>query len=95
MPRTVNWVARSLGYVWIGFLTFLLAPPHGRAAWAVQIVGYTVLGLGLLGWILLEALSTRTAAAERIPAWTLPVLLGRWARPREPPPSAEAAARPC
>ena len=76
MPRTVNWVARSLGYVWIGFLTFLLAPPHGRAAWAVQIVGYTVLGLGLLGWILLEALSTRTAAAERIPAWTLPVLLG-------------------
>jgi signal transduction histidine kinase len=76
MPRTVNWVARFLGYVWIGLLTFLLVPPHGRAALVVQIVGYTVLGLGLLGLILVEALSARPAAAGRIPAWTLPVLLG-------------------
>ncbi|MDR3034241.1 MAG: hypothetical protein LBV78_14205, partial [Kitasatospora sp.] len=79
MLRTVNWVARCLGYVWIGFLTFLLVPPDGRAALVVQVVGYTVLGLGLLGLMLLEALSARPAAAERIPAWTLPVLLGAMA----------------
>jgi signal transduction histidine kinase len=76
MPRTVNWVARFLGYAWLGFLAFLVAPPHGRAALAVQVTGYAVLGLGLLGLMLLEVLSDRTATPERIPAWAPPALLG-------------------
>jgi signal transduction histidine kinase len=71
----VNWLARTLGYVWLGFMTFLVFPPKGMAAWTVQIVGYALLGLGIAAWIVIEALSGR-GAADRIPAWGLPWCLG-------------------
>jgi signal transduction histidine kinase len=75
MPRSVNWTARSMGYVWLGFLTFLIAPPHGRAELVCQIVSYTLLGAGLLAWTLLDLLPTRAANPERIPGWALPAVL--------------------
>jgi signal transduction histidine kinase len=40
MPRTVNWLARALGYAWLGLLAFLVAPPSAPFALPVQIAGY-------------------------------------------------------
>ena len=55
MPRTVNWLARALGYAWLGLLAFLVAPPSAPFALPVQIAGYVLLGLALLAWAVLEA----------------------------------------
>jgi signal transduction histidine kinase len=55
MLRTVNWVARVLGFAWLGVLAFLLAPPHGMAATLVQVAGYSLLGLALVAFALVEA----------------------------------------
>ncbi len=71
MLRTVNALARALGFVWLGLLAFLIAPPSAPYALPVQIACYVVLGLALLAWTVLEA---SPAAAARYPAWTLPVL---------------------
>src|SRR5580698_5672892 len=73
MQRTVNALARALGFVWLGLLAFLIAPPSAPYALPVQIAGYAVLGLALLAWTLVEAFP---AAALRYPAWALPVLRG-------------------
>jgi hypothetical protein len=54
MLRTVNWVARALGFAWLGVLAFLISPPHGPSAAPVQIAGYCLLGLGLLAWALID-----------------------------------------
>jgi signal transduction histidine kinase len=54
MLRTVNWVARSLGYAWIGVLTFVLVPPHGPLAVPFQVTGYSVIGLCMLAWGLID-----------------------------------------
>lgn len=54
MLQWVNWVSRGLGFAWLGVLAFLLAPPHGVAALATLIVSYSVAGLGVLGWALLD-----------------------------------------
>jgi signal transduction histidine kinase len=54
MLRTVNWLARFLGFAWLGVLAFLLAPPHGAAATLVQAAGYCLLGLALLALALIE-----------------------------------------
>jgi signal transduction histidine kinase len=75
MPRMVNWLARTVGYVWLGFMTFLVAPPKGTGAMAVQIVAYVVLGLGIAAWTGIEALPAR-GTAERVPGWALPWALG-------------------
>jgi signal transduction histidine kinase len=75
MPPMVNWLARALGYAWLGFLTFLLAPPRGTADLIVQVVGFAVLGLGIAAWIGIESLPAR-GAAERIPRWSLAWVLG-------------------
>jgi signal transduction histidine kinase len=72
MPRTVNWVARILGFVWVGLFTFLIAPPHGSNATAVQIAGYGLAAAGLVGW----SLSDLPKAAARYQAWLLPVAFG-------------------
>ena len=53
MNRTVNLVARSLGFTWVGVLAFGLYPPAGRAA-VFQAVAYGMAGLGLLAWALLD-----------------------------------------
>ena len=54
MPRTVNWLARVLGFVWVGLLAFLIAPVHGPFAVPVQVAGYCLLGLGLVGWAVID-----------------------------------------
>jgi signal transduction histidine kinase len=54
MLHWVNWTGRWLGFAWLGVLAFLLAPPHGAAALATLIASYSVAGLGVLGWILLD-----------------------------------------
>jgi len=53
--RMVNWLARILGFAWVGLLAFLLAPPHGEAAMVVQVAGYCLLGAALAAWALFEA----------------------------------------
>ena len=73
MLRTVNALARALGFVWLGLLAFLIAPPSAPYALPVQIACYAVLGLALLAWTVLEA---SPAAAARYPARALPVLRG-------------------
>ena len=73
MLRTVNALARALGFVWLGLLAFLIAPPSAPYALPVQIACYAVLGLALLAWTVLEA---SPAAQARYPAWALPVLRG-------------------
>ena len=55
MLRTVNALARALGFVWLGLLAFLIAPPSAPYALPVQIACYAVLGLALLAWTVLEA----------------------------------------
>jgi len=69
----VNALARALGFVWLGLLAFLIAPPSAPSALPVQIACYAVLGLALLAWTVLEA---SPAAAARYPAWALNVLRG-------------------
>ena len=73
MLRTVNALARALGFVWLGLLAFLIAPPSAPYALPVQVACYAVLGLALLAWTVLEA---SPAATARYPAWALPVLRG-------------------
>ena len=73
MLRTVNALARALGFVWLGLLAFLIAPPSAPYAMPVQIACYAVLGLALLAWTVLEA---SPAAAARYPAWALLVARG-------------------
>jgi signal transduction histidine kinase len=72
MLRTVNWVARGLGFAWIGVLTFVPSPPHGPYAVPVQIAGYCLLGLGLLAWTATDL----HPAAKPYQARALPVILG-------------------
>jgi signal transduction histidine kinase len=73
MQRKVNWVARTLGFTWVGLFTFLIAPPHGSFATAVQIAGYSLAGAGLLGWSLTDL---PNSVAARHQAWLRPVALG-------------------
>ena len=73
MLRTVNALARALGFVWLGLLAFLIAPPSAPYAVPVQIACYAVLGLAMLAWTVLDA---SPAAAARYPAWALPVARG-------------------
>jgi signal transduction histidine kinase len=76
MPRTinsVNWLARALGYAWLGLLAFLVAPPSAPFALPVQIAGYVLLGVALLAWSVMEGYPPATA---RYGSWALPVLRG-------------------
>ena len=54
MLRSVNWLARALGFAWLGVLAFVLAPPRGTAAVIVQVTGYCLIGLALSALILLD-----------------------------------------
>jgi signal transduction histidine kinase len=72
MLRTVNWVARALGFAWVGVLAFVLAPPHGALNLPVQVAGFCLAGAGQLAWGLLDFYPD--AAPYR--ARALPVALG-------------------
>ena len=73
MPRALNWLARTLGYVWLGVLAFLVAPPSAPFALPVQIAGYVLLGLALLAWAVMEVYPPATA---RYGTRAVPVLRG-------------------
>jgi signal transduction histidine kinase len=53
--NVVNWTARSLGFAWIGVMTFVIFPPAGTLALPLQVVGYAVAGLAMLAWAVLDA----------------------------------------
>jgi signal transduction histidine kinase len=72
MLRTVNWVARALGFAWLGVLAFLISPPHGPSAAPVQIAGYCLLGLGLLAWALIDL---HPAAHRQRTRWLAKILV--------------------
>ena len=72
MQRRVNWLARGLGYAWVGLLAFLIAPAHGAFAVPVQAASYCLLGLGLVAWMLIDV--QPATARHRIQA--LSVVLG-------------------
>ena len=76
MPRTVNWLARALGYAWLGLLAFLVAPPSAPFALPVQIAGYVLLGLALVAWAVIEADPASPPAGARYGTRALPVLRG-------------------
>jgi signal transduction histidine kinase len=75
MLRMVNWVARTLGFAWVGVLAFVLAPPHGALNLPVEIAGYGLAGAALLTWALLDFYPD--AMPDR--ALALPVALGTMA----------------
>jgi signal transduction histidine kinase len=68
----VNWAARFFGFLWVGLLGFVFYPPAGGGPLAVQTAGFTVAGLGLVAWTVLEGV--RRAAPYR--GRLLPAVLG-------------------
>jgi signal transduction histidine kinase len=72
MLRTVNWLARILGFAWLGLLAFLIAPAPERAAALTQAAGYCLAGLALLAWTLIDA----HPAAARYHDRALAVIVG-------------------
>jgi signal transduction histidine kinase len=73
MLRPLNWLARTLGYAWVGVLSFVIYPPHGHpGVLAVQAAGYGLGALGLAGWALID---NHPRAARHRAQW-LPVMLG-------------------
>lgn len=79
MNRTVNLVARSLGFTWVGVLAFGIYPPDGRAALVFQAVAYAVAGLALVGWALLDYAPRAAAYRARglpVALWVVAVAMG-------------------
>jgi signal transduction histidine kinase len=77
MPRSVNWVIRSLGLVWIGLLTFFVPAREASGqlvpyALPVQIAGYSLLVLAFLAWAVIDV---HPAAARQRTRW-LAVIVG-------------------
>jgi signal transduction histidine kinase len=72
MPGIVNWLARVVGFAWLGIVAFVLFPARGSYALPVQVACYCLLGTALVAWALTDAL----------PAWArhrsqvFPVILG-------------------
>jgi signal transduction histidine kinase len=72
MNRSVNLVARSLGFAWVGVVAFGLYPSHGHAEVLFQAIAYAICGLGMIGWALIDY-SPRVAPYRQR---ALPVILG-------------------
>ena len=76
MLRTVNVLARSLGFAVDGLFTFV-SPPHGPGggpvpfAQPVQITGCAVAALGLIAWSIMDLRPTMPR-----PGWWRPLALG-------------------
>ncbi|MGH3301927.1 MAG: sensor histidine kinase [Streptosporangiaceae bacterium] len=70
--RGVNWVARSLGFAWLGVLAFVISPPRGLVATLMQALGYAVAALALAAWTLMDF----SPRAARYRGRGLPVLCG-------------------
>jgi len=72
MLRWVNWLARGLGFAWIGVVMFVISRPHHADLVQVQVAGYVLAGLALAGWFVAD---TR-ARAGRSGAAVIPWMLG-------------------
>ena len=72
MSRTVNWVARTLGFAWLGVLAFAIAPVSGSGALVAQYVSYGLAALGLAALMLADF---RPAVARYLDRQA-PLLLG-------------------
>jgi signal transduction histidine kinase len=70
--RAVNWLARELGFAWLGVFAFVIAPPSGAVAAVAQIVCYALAGLAFAAWALVD-LHPAAAPHQR---WALPVIFG-------------------
>ncbi|MBV9382002.1 MAG: sensor histidine kinase [Streptosporangiaceae bacterium] len=68
MTIRVFWLIRFTGFVLVGILA-LINPPHSPAQRAIQIAGFTVVGVALLACLL-------AGEFPRYRAWGLPVALG-------------------
>jgi signal transduction histidine kinase len=71
MIRKAIWLVRIIAFVVIGSLV-LADPPRGSLAVGVQIAGFSLTGLGLLAWLLVD----EYPPAARFTSWGLPVSLG-------------------
>jgi signal transduction histidine kinase len=71
MIRKAIWLARITAFVVVGSLV-LADPPRGSAAVAVQIAGFSLIGLAMVAWLLVE----EYPPAARFSSWVLPVSLG-------------------
>jgi signal transduction histidine kinase len=72
MLRWVNWLARGLGFAWIGVVMFVVSPPHGPYVLPVQVAGYCLAGLAIAGWIWVDM----RPCSGLLEAAGLPLLLG-------------------
>jgi len=74
MLRIVNWAGRTLGLVWLGVVTFVLAPPSSTPALAVQIAGYVLVWLALGVWALVDFRPAWAIHRDRVFPLTLGVI---------------------
>ncbi len=72
MNRSVNLLARSLGFTWVGIVAFGLYPPSGRAELLLQGIAYGVAALSMAGWALIDY----SARAARYRSRSLAAVLG-------------------
>jgi signal transduction histidine kinase len=72
MNRSINLVARSLGFAWVGIVTFGLYPSSDRAALLFQAVAYAVAVPGMIAWALMDYMPRSTRYRSR----GLPLALG-------------------
>jgi signal transduction histidine kinase len=74
MLRIVNWAGRTLGLVWLGVVSFVLAPPSNTLALAVQLAGYFLVWLALGAWALIDFRPGWASYRDRLFPLTLGVI---------------------
>jgi signal transduction histidine kinase len=72
MLLPANWLARWLGYGWLGVLTFGISPPPGRNALITQAACYAVAAVAMAGWLLADYQPSVARHRDRV----VPVCLG-------------------
>jgi signal transduction histidine kinase len=72
MLLPANWLARWLGFGWLGVLTFGISPPHGRNALIAQAGCYAVAAVAMAGWLLADYQPGVARHRDRV----VPVCLG-------------------
>jgi signal transduction histidine kinase len=54
MLLPANWLARWLGFAWLGVTAFGIGPPHGRGALIAQVTCYALAAIAMAGWMLAD-----------------------------------------
>ncbi|MGH2929163.1 MAG: hypothetical protein ACRDL8_13245, partial [Solirubrobacteraceae bacterium] len=67
MNRSVNLVARCIGYAWIGATMFGLYPSRGRAEVAFQAIAYAVGTACMIAWALIDHAPSAARYRPRLP----------------------------